>query len=291
LKRLLIAKRSSRSCEEDRLVKQILQKEPNFNARGYWETRLADRFYLRGVGDIGFPSSYNEYLYRVRANVFRLVLRSLSGRIEDWSVLDVGSGTGFYVDQWLTRTPARMMGADIARTAVRTLAERYPGTEFVRCDIGATLPESFEVGSFDVISAFDILFHIVDDEAYGRAIQNFSKLLKPNGYLVFSENLSDRLQYHGSHQVWRVEQSVIALLKDTGFEVQKVVPMFVIMNDPVRSRSWLMRRLFSLISRLAVRGEGWGRVIGAVLYPIEVVAVRVLSRGPSTEIFVCQKTG
>ncbi len=40
---------------------------------------------------------------------------------------------------------------------------------------------------------------------------------------------------------------------------------------------------------LPVSGEARGRVVGAILYPVEVAGLRLLSRGPSTEIFICRR--
>ncbi len=262
---------------------------PDFRAADYWEERLSAEFSLQGVGDIGLPLSYNRWLYRVRASAFRHMLRCLKGAPERGTVLDVGSGTGFYIDQWLSRKPASLTGSDITETVVRNLSAQFPAASFVRCDIGGDLPASLEPASFDAISAYDVLFHIVDSDAYARAIRNFADLLKPGGYLIFSDNLVNSDQSHDKHQISRRESDVRDLLASNGLKVEKVFPMFIFMNDPVRSRSRVMRALFSRIYRIAARGEGWGQVAGTMLYPIEVMALRLMSRGPSTEILICRR--
>ncbi len=262
---------------------------PDFKAADYWEERLSAEFSLQGVGDIGLPLSYNRWLYRVRASAFRHMLRSLKGAPERGKVLDVGSGTGFYIDQWQRRKPASLTGSDITETVVRNLSGQFPDAEFVQCDIGSDLPASLEPASFDAISAYDVLFHIVDSDAYARAMRNFADLLKPGGYLIFSDNLVNSDQSHDRHQISRREGDVRDLLASNGLVVEKIFPMFIFMNDPVRTRSRVMRALFSRIYRVAARGEGWGQVVGALLYPIEVIALRLMSRGPSTEILICRR--
>ena len=59
----------------------------------------------------------------------------------------------------------------------------------MRLDIGAPLAPCFveELGRFQAISAYDVLFHIVDDARYERAIQNISALLSPGGVFFFSD--------------------------------------------------------------------------------------------------------
>ncbi|MDF1731431.1 MAG: class I SAM-dependent methyltransferase [Minwuia sp.] len=260
-----------------------------FKAGDYWESRLSQHYTLQGVGDIGLPLSYNNWLYRVRASAFRHVLKHLQGNPGDWSILDVGSGTGFYIEQWTQRRPRMLAGADITATAVRNLSGRFPNAVFMQIDIGSDLPETLQPGSLDVITAYDVLFHIVEKEPYARAMRNFSDLIRPGGYLIFSDNLVDDGRNHDTHQISRTEGDVRDLLHQNGFSIEKVVPMFVFMNDPVRSRSRIMRALFNRIYRLAARSETWGQVVGAALYPIEVAALRLLSRGPSTEIFICRR--
>lgn len=258
-----------------------------FDAKEYWEGRLTARFDLGSVGDIGLPTTYNDYLYRVRAAVFRRLLVGL--RLGQVNVLDVGSGTGFYVNEWLKAGAKEVMGSDLTVTATQMLRDRLPSCRFAVFDIGGDLPEELRDRQFDVVSAFDMLFHIVDDERYAAAISNFARLVRPGGRLIFSDNLTDRTIINGPHQISRAESDVVALLTSCGFTREAVRPMFVLMNDPVRSGSRVLHKLFGHIYAFAARGETQGRLIGAALLPIERVLTSICRRGPSTEIFVWRR--
>src|SRR5829696_5730512 len=98
-------------------------------------------------------------MYRVRRHVFLRTLRPLvTPRMR---VLDVGSGTGFYIDRWHELGVSSVTGADLTETAVEQLRRRYPADRFVRFDVteeGAPL----EPGSFELVSAMDVLFHVVE---------------------------------------------------------------------------------------------------------------------------------
>lgn len=260
-----------------------------FDAKNYWESRLSERFDLRGVGDIGLPVSYNEYLYDVRASAFRGVASKLDGDVPAFDVLDVGSGTGFYIDQWMQADAASVTGSDLTEKSVEMLNGRYPKAQFTQCDIGGPLPATLEGLQFDVVSAFDMLFHIVDDNNYRTAIGNFARLVKPGGYLIFSDNLSEKPISHGPHQLSRAEPEVTAIVEAAGFTKKAIRPMFVLMNDPVRSKNRLLRKLFNRIYWFAAKGEWHGRLIGGLLYPVEIALIRLLARGPSTEIFIWQR--
>jgi 2-polyprenyl-3-methyl-5-hydroxy-6-metoxy-1,4-benzoquinol methylase len=260
-----------------------------FDAGNYWESRLSERYDSQGVGDIGLPISYNDALYRIRGHAFAIALRKTGGSVQGKHILDIGSGTGFYIRQWLTRGAATVTGSDITKTAVDALSAAVPEARFQRCDISGELPEGIAGKHFDFISAMDMLFHIVDDASYAQAIANIGGLLPRGGHFIFSDNLLHRTIVHGPHQVSRTEIHTRQLLAQFGFEVLGTVPMFVFMNDPVRSRNRALRELFKLTYRLAARGEGWGRLIGALWVPAELLAIRLLARGPSTEFFVCRK--
>jgi 2-polyprenyl-3-methyl-5-hydroxy-6-metoxy-1,4-benzoquinol methylase len=263
----------------------------SFDTKTYWNDRLTERFDLQGVGDIGLPVSYNAYLYRVRADAFRRVLKRLGGDASQFKVLDVGSGTGFYIDQWQKAGATEITGVDLTSKSVEMLGATFPAASFVESDIGSPLPAALAGRQFDVVSAYDMLFHIVDDAKYEKAIANFAELVRPGGHLVFSDNLSKSTLSHGPHQLSRAEAYVAGLLTANGFRQEAVYPMFVLMNDPVRSRNRILRKLFNQIYAFAARGEGWGRLCGAVMFPIELVLLRLCRRGPSTEIFVWRRNG
>jgi 2-polyprenyl-3-methyl-5-hydroxy-6-metoxy-1,4-benzoquinol methylase len=260
-----------------------------FDPKTYWESRLASRFDLRGVGDIGLPESYNRFLYQVRARAFGSIIRSLRLERSRFDALDIGSGTGFYVGEWLRRSPRSLTGSDLTEAAVTRLQARFPQAEFIQCDIGAQLPASLAGRQFDVVSAMDMLFHIVEDDRYATAFINFARLVKPSGRLIFSENLMRTRKNTVPHQISRSENEVREVLRRTGLEIERISPMFALMNDPVRSDSRLLRKAFATIYRFASNGETAGALAGALIYPVELLAIGLLPRGPSTEIFVCRR--
>ena len=259
-----------------------------FRADEYWENRLRAHYHERGVGDISLSRAYNSWLYAVRRRVFRRLLRQLQIEPADTRVLDVGSGTGVYVREWQSWGARQVTGCDITEIAVDRLARSFPAVRFLRVDIGASDLDGLAHESYEVISALDVLFHIVDDSSYNRAIANIASLLVPGGWFIYSDNLVHR-EMRISHYVSREETDILGTLRLNGFQVRRRVPMFVLMNQPVRTSSRLVRRWFSIVYRLARRGEVIGAFTGAALYPIELAATRLIRNGPSTEIVVCQR--
>lgn len=134
-----------------------------FDPKQYWENRLRDKWGLNGVGYIGLGKYYNEWHYKVQKRIF---LRHVRFLVDDWSkidVLDIGSGTGFYVDLWKSLGVGSVTATDITAFAVENLEKKYPDEECYQLDVGGMLPEVFCNKQYDVISAFAVLYHIADD--------------------------------------------------------------------------------------------------------------------------------
>jgi SAM-dependent methyltransferase len=238
------------------------------------------------VGYSGLGLRYNEWLYRVRAFVFRRTVHRI-GLPDTARVLDVGSGTGFYLAEWRRAGVDDLTGSDLTSVAVTALAERFPGLPLVRWDAADEPP--FEPASFDAVSAFDVLFHIVDDDRYRSALANLASLLREDGYLLLSENLVHGQAVHGRHQVSRTLDEFRRRLEELGLELVLRRPQFVLMNIPLDSRSRLHWAFWNRLHGLLVRRPRLGGLVGAMLFPLEVALVTALREGPGTELVVCRK--
>ena len=267
---------------------------PPFDNREYWEARLREHYSLAGVGYLRLGRRYNEWLYRVRGAVFDRVVGELRDQLPVTSdqlpvVLDVGSGTGFYVERWLL-FEARVTGLDLTEVAVMELSRSFPDATFVRADIGGAFEElRLAPGSFDAISAFDVLFHLVDDAQYARAFRNLAALLRPGGWLLWSDNFLHQETARVEHQASRPLSESVRLVEAAGFRVVRRVPMFVLMNYPADTRSRLARWAWTAMVSPALLAEPLGWLVGALLYPVERALVRLLRESPSTELMICQK--
>lgn len=257
-------------------------------ARAYWERLLAERYGLDGVGYTELGPAFNAWMYRVRRAVFLRAARPIVSAGAT-SVLDVGSGTGFYIDLWQELGVREIAGLDITEIAVRRLRERHPGLSFERFDVGGVEPPPFVEGSFDVVSAFDVLFHIVDDDAYRRALGAVHRLLRPGGTFIWSDNFVRGRTVRAATQVSRSLDEISALLGATGFEVVERRPAMVLMNAPVDSDSRLLHASWRVIEGLASRSETLGWATGALLYPLDLALCRLLHEGPTTELMICRR--
>jgi SAM-dependent methyltransferase len=257
-----------------------------FDALTYWETRLQAAPPIAGVGCLGLSESYNRWLHRIKARCFRSAIRTIPWEWRDKRVLDVGSGTGFCIRTWQRIGAGEILASDFTDHAVRYLRSRLRGVPVVRMDIGQ--PEVAASGGFDAVSAFDVFFHITDDSAYLRALRNVSKLLRPGGYFVFTENFLHDGEQRDGHLASRTLAEIESALAKVGLVPLRRRSVFVLMNRPIDSTSRLRNLLWRRVERLAVTEPG-GWLTGAALFPLELGLARITREGPSTELMICRK--
>jgi 2-polyprenyl-3-methyl-5-hydroxy-6-metoxy-1,4-benzoquinol methylase len=261
-----------------------------FDAKTYWETRLREHPGLCGVGNTCLGRSYIQWVYKVRRAVFLRLLSSLTTNLRTAQVFDVGSGTGFYLELWKQLGVSGVTGCDITEIAVARLRSALPWARILQLDIGDSLPAS-EQGGYDIVSAFDVLYHIVEEERYERALRNVCALLRPGGMLLFSDLLPRNVVRRDDHVAFRRQKDVMTLLAKTGFEVVCRVPMFVVMEEPLDSTNQSYCFLWKMMTFPVRYSEFAGFVIGGMLYPLELILTKVFTESPTTEIVVCRKQG
>jgi SAM-dependent methyltransferase len=259
------------------------------DAKDYWESLHRKSYGLTSVGYIGVGLPFNAWMYRVRQRVFRETMRAFVPARDDLEILDIGSGTGFYLDRWRELGFQSIAGSDVSEMAVERLRERYPSFDIAQLDIAKEESAGLIQRQFDIVSIMDVLFHITSDHQYERAFVNLAKLVNPGGLLVFSENFVHEPGAREAQQVNRSVADIESLLGRVGFEPLVRRPMFVFMNYPVDSTSPLHRRCWKTLVLAMAAWHPLGAVIGAMLYPLEIVLVSRLKEGPSTELMVCRR--
>ena len=258
---------------------------------GYWETRLQQSWGLHGVGHVNYGRHYNWWLYKIRRHVFNREMEPLGCHWSQCSILDVGSGTGFWIERWKALGVRSIMGSDITQVAVDRLRHKHPDLQFARIDISDSLDAHNLARTFDVISAFDVLFHITNDSQFRDSITNISRLLAPGGYFIFSDNFLHRHAIRSEHQVSRTLNEISNVLSGAGLTAIRRVPMFVLMNTPVDSRSELPALLWRLMMLPVKKFPALGQLYGVALFPLEIALTWLIKEGPSTEMMICKRSG
>lgn len=99
---------------------------------------------------------------------------------EKAEILDVGCGAGFLTNE-LALSGHQVTGVDLSGESLE-VAKRFDKTRSVTYQVADAYALPFPDASFDVVSALDFLEHVEDPK---RAIQEFSRVLKPGGKFFF----------------------------------------------------------------------------------------------------------
>jgi SAM-dependent methyltransferase len=267
---------------------------PDQDVRAYWEQRLSRHRGLDGVGYLRLGEGYNRWLYRLRRVVFLQRMRATGVDFSAAEVLDVGSGTGFYVERWLELGAPKVVGIDLTTVATEELWRRFPGQEFHTADVGGDLGVLAGRG-FDAVSCLDVLFHVLDDDRFEAAIRNLAGLVRPGGLLVLSDNFLHPGAMERSVPAPHVANRSLAQFEDVlgrnRFEIIERVPMFFVMNAPADSTSRLARARWLAVAGPVSMANGIGWLAGAALYPLERLLVSTRGESPSTELMICRRNG
>ncbi len=166
-----------------------------------------------------------EILYRIeethwwhsarRHMVLDWIERRYPGR-HDLTILDAGCGTGLMLQEM--RHLGHAEGVDIAKEALAFCRER--GLDNVREASVLDLP--FDAGSFDVVTALDVVEHLDDDAG---ALREWGRVLKPGGRVfifVPAHRWLWSLQDEISHHKRRYTAATLrAAVERAGLEVER----------------------------------------------------------------------
>lgn len=276
-----------------------MSEKATYDNSRYWTERLEREFNLAGVGHAGVGIAFNRWAYRVRRAVLLRALAAHGITVAGATVLELGFGTGFYLDLWREMNAAHVLGFDITEIAVRAARERFgsAGWRFEQGDIGAPLPLERLAGQCDVVTAFDVLFHLVEDRNWNGALDNIGAALKPGGHAVIFDKYQ-AVENAVSHVRRRTLAAYREALAARGLEVLSVRPIFFLMNSPTDlsglgklafKASWSLVKLPYKLGRHVGIGEALGGVMGGALYLPELALSRVFSSGPSTKVLVARR--
>lgn len=253
----------------------------------------------QGLGIVGYPTLppvFNRYIY---ANAAQAVLRGMAATdagVLGRTVLDVGSGTGFWVELWLREGATHVAGSDLVPSAVDRLRERFSGCEFETADVTERPP--FPGRTFDVVSIMSVLHHVVDEDRFRSALVNLASQLAPGGQLIVLDALVVRGRWmpadaESAHNVTRTLAQWEAAAEGSNLHIKSVVPTASFLSDPVDAGSRLAfasHRLWWRGFTAAIRNRD--RLASAVvpaLAALDRAVVRRLHVGPSAKLLVLEQ--
>jgi 2-polyprenyl-3-methyl-5-hydroxy-6-metoxy-1,4-benzoquinol methylase len=196
------------------------------NLQKYWDDRLSSNLNLRGTGHRAFNLQYNEYLYQAQADCLTKLLDKWDINLANKKLLDIGSGTGYYIDYYKKRNASGVSGLDLSKTSVDYLKSKYPEFNFHVEDISG--PSLEYLGTFDFISAISVIYHVIDNRKFSQTLINLSVLCKPGGYLLISDAFTKSWSLSAQHAHLRSLEEY--QLSKYNYKVIDISPIYYLLN-------------------------------------------------------------
>lgn len=153
----------------------------------------------------------------------RLALAAVESEIRGHAVLDLACGAG-RTTYFLHRMGARVTGVDIAANMIAAARQRFPAIDF---RVGDATDLEFSDESFDVVLvAFNGLDYLYPKEARLKGLREIWRVLRPDGYLIFSHHNSAFL-FFGWYKGWRprmLSYRLRSILAGTAFAPECYLP-------------------------------------------------------------------
>lgn len=137
-----------------------------------------------------FDANYRDYVAqnpRWKLDFYARVLESHHGVSRPIELLDVGCGLGRFIGFLAERGGYTLHGTDLSQFAIDQNRERLPSLDF---RVASATERPFADGTFDVITACDVIEHVPDLGAVGEAVL---AQLKPGGLFAFVVPVYDGL--------------------------------------------------------------------------------------------------
>jgi 2-polyprenyl-3-methyl-5-hydroxy-6-metoxy-1,4-benzoquinol methylase len=194
----------------------------------FWEEKFSTNFNLKAVGTDDFNEFYNKWLYKSKVSAFEMMVKKNGITIEGTKVLDIGCGTGFWIEYLVEKGADFVYGIDITKKSINKLKERYPNLEFKKVDFGK---EGIDLGrKFDLAIAIDVIYHNIDDSSFYNIIDNVAKHLKKGGKWILTGHFCSQPHQKAKHVKARPLKTYEKAFHDHNLKIEDVLPIYFLMN-------------------------------------------------------------
>jgi hypothetical protein len=149
-----------------------------------------NKFFTKGLSDrqtIAADKNLLTAKYHY-ASVELLILRYLQNKGRDLTlstICDLGSGSGHWIDFYLSLGASHCLGIDVSRKSVDFLRAKYRECQEVTIEHGRIheVLASTDL-KFDLVHAVGLMFHLVDDEEWEETVRQVGRVLLAGGLFV-----------------------------------------------------------------------------------------------------------
>ena len=236
-----------------------------FDAGAYWQERVGAGSDLAVVGHRAMGPAYNGEIYARRIDALESMLaRHVRKPLHQLRVLDIGCGSGYYTRFWQSHGVHDYVGLDISARTIEHLSGLYPDYDFICADAAEPLPDAFaSVDRFDVITVFDVFYHIVDSRRVESAIANIAGMVADDGLLFVMDQLCKRDYQVSKHVIYRARDAYFEIFERSSLTLKDKELLFHYLIPPITEIRVIdlsfaaVFKVFGLILRLNDRLAVW----------------------------------
>lgn len=153
-------------------------------AEKFWDLKCLDK----GHTDYDDSTIYR-YDQPLRLRTIRRMVRQLYPQgLKGKNALDIGCGTGDFVQLLLAEGASQVTGVDISPKVVEVAKKRFQAVGArVKIETAAIQKKLFEQQEVDLVTSITVLQHIIDEKETVEAVRNIAGVLSPNGYFIALE--------------------------------------------------------------------------------------------------------
>lgn len=203
---------------------------PDFDAEGYWRARHAKLKGLEATGTLRGPAAWQRWLYQGKLRAYKSALSKVGFSMSGTRTLNFGCGTGYFEDAWEAMGAVTTAGIDVVESVVAELQGRHPQRRYFCGNLASDPSLADMLGTYDFVTAIDVLYHIVSAEQLQRTIDMLLSRTERGGLFMFTDALRDFSP--APHVRFRSLSAWQRLLEDRGARIVHWQPVFVLQNRP-----------------------------------------------------------
>lgn len=152
----------------------------------YWEERYKNTGNITAASEIFEPTLVNKRAKQKFAKIVLSAFDELAFDLKTAHVLSAGSGSGI-VSEVLASHCKTLHGFDFSERAIREVIDTDPSGTYIIAS-ASVIPFQRQ---FEVVTAFSLLYHIINDDEWQSAIEQLANATKQGGYLLLRINWSE----------------------------------------------------------------------------------------------------